>query len=354
MKTVLSVGLLALLPLAGCAPQREIRIDGSRTLTPLSEAVAKVYRRLKPAVRVHVGVATTALGLNQLCAGEIEIAEAARPISPEEDAFCVKSAAEYIELPVAYDAIAVVANAKNDWITGIHVTELKKIWEPQGRPSVSRFREVRATWPGRAFRLCGALPGMATYEYFAEAIVGRGRPLRDDMTATDDTGALVRCVAGDEGALGFLRRSDYALHANELRLVAVTDVGLQGDDEAVLPTRRNVDLGLYQPLSLPLFLYVSKAALLRRPDVEELVTFYLRHGADVAAEMNYIPLPATAYALAEARVVARTSGTVFEPDRPRVRVPIDELLAREKAQSVQDQVPAHNDGGVTDAAGGRR
>ena len=46
-------------------------------------------------------------------------------------------AIEFIELPIAYDGIAIVVNPKNTWATSITVAELKTLWEPEAQGKVT-------------------------------------------------------------------------------------------------------------------------------------------------------------------------------------------------------------------------
>jgi phosphate transport system substrate-binding protein len=85
-----------------------IMIDGSSTVFPITEAAGVAFRSYVPQVEIRLGVSGTGGGLKKFCAGEVDIADASRPISPSEAATCAQAGISYIELPIAFDGISVV------------------------------------------------------------------------------------------------------------------------------------------------------------------------------------------------------------------------------------------------------
>src|SRR5690554_6486335 len=147
-----------------------VQVDGSSTVYPISEAVAEEFIRANPRVRVTVGVSGTDDGFNKFLRGETDINDASRPIKPEERALARQNGIEYVELPVAYDGLAVVVNPQNDWADCLTTDELRAIWEPGSQ--VNNWSQVRDGFPDRPLVLYGPGTDSGTYDYFTEAIGG--------------------------------------------------------------------------------------------------------------------------------------------------------------------------------------
>lgn len=303
----------------------EIKIDGSSTVYPVTEAVAEEFQKAKKgAVRVTVGISGTGGGFKKFCRGETDISNASRPILAQEMEACKQAGIEYIELPVAFDALAVVINPQNSWAEVMTVEELKKIWEPAAQGKITRWNQVRSDWPDAKLSLYGAGADSGTFDYFTEAIVGKAKASRGDFTASEDDNILVQGVSGDKFALGFFGFA--YVHENPGKVKTVKIVNPK-TNQAVEPSMENVINGSYQPLSRPLFIYVNRKAV-DRPEVAEFVEYYLVNGAKLAREVGYTPLPDAAYKAARARLQERKVGTVFG-GVPEVGVQIMELLERE-------------------------
>jgi phosphate transport system substrate-binding protein len=326
---VLGVVLLTGLVLAGCSKEPTIiAVDGSSTVYPITEAVAEQFQQSHPSVKVTVGISGTGGGFKKFCAGETDISDASRPIKPSEVELCQKNGVEYVELPVAYDGLAVVVNPNNNWVDHITAAELKKIWEPEAQGKVMRWNQVRPKWPNKEIHLFGAGVDSGTYDYFTEAIVHKEHSSRGDFTSSEDDNVLVQGIATDEAALGFFGLAYYEENKNRLKLVAIDDEKAENGEGPILPSLDTVMKGTYQPLSRPLFIYVRKQAL-DRPEVAAFIQFYLQNGATLAREVGYIPLPGRAYQLAQGRVEKRQTGSIFGGKGSQVGVSIEELLAKE-------------------------
>jgi phosphate transport system substrate-binding protein len=276
-----------------------VEADGSSTVYPVTEAVAEEFLRAgRNRVRVTVGISGTGGGFKRFCAGEIDIANASRPIKESEREACARNGVEFLELPVAYDGLSVVVHPDNTFVDCLTVDELKRIWEPGSR--VRRWSDVRPTFPEVEIRLYGPGTDSGTFDYFTEAIVGTEDASRSDYTASEDDNVLVQGVEGDRYALGYFGYAYYAENANRLKLVAV-DAG----DGCVAPSPETIANGLYRPLSRPLFIYVNRASL-RRPEVRTFVRFYLQHAPELVPSAGYIPLPDEQYAEALRRLETAT------------------------------------------------
>jgi phosphate transport system substrate-binding protein len=328
MGAVVVAGLLAAIATtAGAAGKLEgkVAVDGSSTVFPITEAVGEEFQKANPGVRVTVGISGTGGGFKKFCAGETDVSDASRPIKPSEVELCQKNGIEYIELPVAYDGLAVMVNPKNDWATCVTVKELKALWEPEAQGKIMRWSQVRPGWPDQEIHLFGAGADSGTYDYFTEAIVGKEHSSRGDFQASEDDNILVQGIAADRNALGFFGVAYYEENKDKLKLVAVDDEKDDNGKGCVLPTSENVEKGLYQPLARPIFIYVAKKAA-ERPEIQSFVKFYMEKGPALVTEVGYIPLPADAYRLATERFDKRVVGSMFGGKGSRVGVTISDLL----------------------------
>ncbi len=305
-----------------------VRIDGSSTVFPITEAVAEEFQKVNRGVRVTVGISGTGGGMKKFGRGETDISNASRPIKPSEVELCAQNGIEYIELPVAYDGLAVMVNPENTWADSMTVAELKKLYEPEAQGKIMRWNQVRADWPNKEIHLFGAGVDSGTYDYFTEAIVGEEGASRGDFTSSEDDNVLVQGIATDPLALGFFGYAYYEANKDKLKLVAIDD----GDDDngkgAIAPSPETVADGTYQPLSRPIFIYVNKAAV-DRPEVAAFVRFYLANAPALVREVGYIPLPDRAYQLAQQRVDKRITGSLFAGKGSKVGVKIEDLLSQE-------------------------
>lgn len=267
----------------------EIKIDGSSTVYPITEAIAEEFRVEQPDVRITVGVSGTGGGFKKFGRGEIDINDASRPIKEKEAQTCEENNIEFVELKVAFDGLAVVVNKENTWVDHFTVEELKKIWEPSAQEKIVRWNQIRPEWPNEEFRLYG--PGVAsgTYDYFTEVIVGESGSSRGDYTASEDDNVLVQGIAGDKNAIGFFGYAYFEENQDKLRLI-----GINGGQGIVLPSPETVKTGTYTPLSRPVFIYVTDEAA-KRAEVEAFVTFYLNNASELVPDVGYIPLPQEEY-----------------------------------------------------------
>jgi phosphate transport system substrate-binding protein len=273
-----------------------VKLDGSSTVFPISEAVAEEFLAVAPGVRVTVGVSGTGGGFKKFVGGEIDINDASRPISPEEIAQAQTGSIRYLEVPVAYDGLSIVVNPENTWVDHLSVDELKRIWEPGS--TVDSWDDIRAGWPNEPIRLYGPGTDSGTFDYFTEVITGKAGASRPDYTASEDDNVLVQGIAGDKAALGFFGFAYYEENAARLKLVPV-----DGGAGPLLPSAASINDGSYSPLSRPIYIYLSANGM-ARPEVRAFVDFYLDVAPELVSEVGYIPLKEAEYAAAKAGVAA--------------------------------------------------
>jgi phosphate transport system substrate-binding protein len=307
-------------------PTSLIKIDGSSTVFPISEAVAEEYQKsTRGAVRVTVGISGTGGGFKKFCRGETDIQDASRPIASDEMEECRKHGIQYFELPIAFDAMTLVASPKNTWLQAVTLPELKRMWEPSAQGKVTRWNQVNPAWPDEPLKLFGAGSDSGTFDYFTEAIVGKAKSSRGDYTASEDDNTLVQGISTDKAAFGYIPYAYYPPNKPKLKLIGV-DAG-QGP---VLPSRETVENGAYRPLSRPLFIYVSKKSA-ERTEVKHFVEFYMKEGLTLAEQVKYVPLPLDAYQTALGHFHNGKLGTVFQ-GHTSVGLRIADLLKRETVQ----------------------
>ncbi|MGD9597353.1 MAG: PstS family phosphate ABC transporter substrate-binding protein [Steroidobacteraceae bacterium] len=306
------------------AAQQTVRLDGSSTVFPISEAVAEEFQIAhRGKVRVTVGISGTGGGFKKFCRGEIDIADASRPISKSEMDACARAGIQYIELPVAYDALTVAVNPKNTWVDTLTVAELKKMWEPAAQGRITTWQQVNPKWPAQPLALFGPGADSGTFDYFTEAIVGKSKSSRGDFTASEDDNVLVQGVESDVNALGYFGYAYYAPNAAKMKAVKIVN----SKGRAVGPSPQGVLDGSYEPLSRPIFIYVNKASA-QREEVKAFVAFYLTKGPPLVEEVKYVPLAKNAYDMALRNFRAGKAGTAFG-GRNEVGLAVEDLLARE-------------------------
>ena len=301
-----------------------VKIDGSSTVYPVTEAVAEEFQKAKKnAVKVTVGISGTGGGFKKFCRGETDISDASRPILKKEMEACAKEGIKYIELPVAFDALTVVVNPKNDWIKELTVAELKTMWDPAAQGKVTDWKQVNPAWPNKPLKLFGPGADSGTFDYFTEAVVGKAKSSRGDYTASEDDNVLVQGVSRDVNALGYFGMAYY--EENKGKLKAIPIVNPKG--KAVMPSIEAVMAGEYEPLARPIFIYVN-AKSLDKPEVKEFVEYYLKHGGELAKEVKYVPLSASDYKHALENLAKRKTGTGFGGEA-EVGVKVSDLLKRD-------------------------
>ena len=292
-----------------------VKIDGSSAVYPITEAVAQEFQRAKlHEVHVNVGVSGTSAGFVKFCRGETDISNASRPILKKEMEECAKAGIRFYEMPLAYDALTVVVNPQNAFVSSMSIAELRKLWEPAAQGRIKTWKDLNPAWPAQQIKLYAPGADSGTFESFTEVVVGTARSSRTDVSTAEDHDVLAQRIAADKDALGYLSLDYYVENQKQLKAVAISD-----GKEAVLPTVDNIRNGSYQPLSRPLFLYVSEKSL-DKPAVKDFVDFFMKNAARVVVEVNYLPLPARAYSENLERVTAKKVGTVYGGEnkaRPR-------------------------------------
>lgn len=303
---------------------QQIKIDGSSTVYPITDAIAKDFQKTQGAkVAITVEFSGTGGGFRKFCAGETDISNSSRPIRPEEMEACNKAGIRYYELPIAFDALTVVVNPKNSWAKDITVAELKKLWEPAAQGKITKWNQIRTSWPNQPINLYGAGKDSGTFDYFTEATVGEAKASRTDYTASEDDNVLVQGVTKDPNALGYFGLSYYEANPTQLKAL-----GIDNGQGSVMPTREAVEKAQYKPLTRPLFIYVNYSAAQNKSEVRDFVEFYMEKAPTLVNSVGYIPLPKDGYQLIYNNFYKGKVGTVFNGEA-QLDLTIGELLRQQ-------------------------
>jgi len=289
LRRLLVVGGIAVaaMVVAGCGGDDtgsgggSISADGSSTVGPYVTAAAESFRD-ESGANVTVGISGTGGGFERFCRGETDLSNASRPIEDDEKAICEENGVEYIELQVANDALTVVVNNANDWVTCLTVEELNAIWKPGS--TVSTWQDVRAEFPDQPIKLFGPGTDSGTFDYFTEVVNGEGGASRTDYQASEDDNVIVQGVRGTDGGMAYFGFSYFEENQASLKAVEI-----DGGDGCVAPSVESAQGGEYVPLARPLFVY-AKTDALEREEVEDFLRYMLENETDIAERAQYVPL----------------------------------------------------------------
>ncbi len=265
----------------------KIKIDGSSTVYPVTEAIAEEFNKEHRKVRITVGVSGTGGGFKKFLRSETDISNASRHIKGKEKAEAEKNNIHYMEVPVAYDGISLVINKKNTFAKQLTMAQLKQIWARDSK--IMTWKDINPSWPDKKIKLYGPGPDSGTFDFFVETVLGKKAAPRSDYVASEDDNVIVRGVAGDRYALGYFGYAYFQENKTVISALALKEEA----NEAVLPSLSSIKSGDY-PLSRPIFIYVSKKAA-SRPEVKSFVRFYLSQASGIVGETGYIPLSQQEY-----------------------------------------------------------
>jgi phosphate transport system substrate-binding protein len=322
-----SLFALTAVALAAAAPAfaNTVKIDGSSTVFPVTEAVAEEFQKANRGLKVTVGISGTGGGFRKFCRNETDIQNASRPILAKEMEDCRKEGVQFIELPVAYDALTVVVNPRSA-LSSISIEDLKKMWEPAAQGTMMRWNQVNPAFPDAPLQLFGAGADSGTFDYFTEAVTGKSKSSRGDFTASEDDNVLVQGVSRSPNALAFFGYAYFQENKDKVKGLAISWKG----GRPVEPSEANVLNGTYQPLSRPIFIYVN-AKSLARPEVKSFVEFYMKSAPKLVKEVKYVPLPAKAYDYNLGAVQKMRLGTKMGGEN-KVGLTIEQLMTLEAKQ----------------------
>ena len=266
-----------------------IRIDGSSTVYPITEAVAEDYRSFTPGVRITIGISGTGGGFNKFARKEVDITDASRSIKNREEIQLNNVGLDFLEIPIAYDGLVVVVNKENDWIEDITIEELKKIWEPAAEKKIMTWSQIRNGLPEMPLRLMGPGTASGTFDHFTEAVVGTAGSSRGDFMPSEDDNVLVQGVKGDRSVLAFFGLGFAVENIKDIKILKVNS-----GEGLVYPDNLSIRSGLYTPLTRKLFLYVTNESI-RKAEVVDFLYYYLDHVGDIVEDVGFVPLNSEEY-----------------------------------------------------------
>jgi phosphate transport system substrate-binding protein len=301
-----------------------VQINGSSTVYLITQLAVKKFNDSQPgSVSIAVQQAGTEAGFRSFCEGKTDINDAARPILLREMDACKQNGVVYFEFPIAFDALTIAVNSKNNWANDITIAELKKLWAPSAEGKIKTWNQIRASWPNQPIHLYGPDKDSGTIDYFTLALGLPEHGIRSDYTGDSDARVLAQKVGDDSAAIGYFGYGYYLANANHLRPLAV-DSG----KGAVLPSPETVQNARYHPFSRPLLLYVNAQSAQTKPTVKAFVEYYLSHTADLGKEAGYVPLSGEAYHINTVHFYNAKVGTVFAGE-PQPGVTIPQLLRKQ-------------------------
>ncbi len=311
---------LGMLPTSLIAATNDIvKVDGSSTVYPITEAVAEEFQ-IATRIKVTVGVSGTGGGFKKFCRGETAVSNASRPIKLNEIKKCKDAGIKFIELPIAYDAISVVINKKNDWAKEMTTAELKKMWEPAAQGKITKWSQIRDGWPDKPLRLYGPGADSGTFDYFTEAVIEESKAIRGDFTASEDDNVLVKGVSGDKGGIAYFGLAYYEENKNLLKAVAIKNK----KGNFIIPELKTIMNGSYNPLSRPLFIYINAEKVNSDPKVKKFVEFYIKHAATLSEEVGYVPFSKEEYAAITNHYKTQQIGSAYK--KPKIGLSVKQIL----------------------------
>lgn len=300
-----------------------IKIDGSSTVFLVTEAVVNEFKSVNKAVRTTLGISGTGGGFKKFCRNELDVVNASRPISRKEMAACKEADVEYIEIPIGFDALTVVVNPKNTWLSSITTQELKLMWEPAAQGKIKNWQQINPAFPNVRLQLYGAGSDSGTFEYFTAAINGKAGSNRGDYSPAEDDPETVDGVARNVNAVGYLGLAYFEENKQKLKGVAISANG----KDPVFPSAKSILDGTYQPLSRPLLIYVNVASL-NKPDVKAFALYYVSNAPKFVKKVKYAELPASAYRLGLDRINNVIKGTSFGGEN-QIGLKLEDVLRRQ-------------------------
>ena len=274
-----------------------IKIDGSSTVYPISEAVAEEFQRQYRKIRVTISVSGTGGGFKKFLAGEIDINNASRKIKPSEIAKAQAKQLEFIEIPVAYDGISVVVNKKNTWVNTLTTEQLKQIWSPHSK--IFKWSDIDPKWPDKTIKLYAPGADSGTFDYFTERINGKSRVSRSDYTASEDDSVLIKGVAGDPDSLGYFGFAYYEEYKSKIKSIAIIDK--KTSNTAIHPSHQTIADGSYY-LSRPIFIYASLESA-KKNHLQAFLHYYLSNASSLVESVGYVSMTESAYKRAIDKVI---------------------------------------------------
>lgn len=268
---------------------KKLSIDGSSTVYPISREMVKLYTKTDNKLLIDLNFSGSNSGINKIITGKIDVANSSRKMTEVEKNSGWLNQLEFMEIPIAFDGLAIVINKNNFWVDFLTVAELKKIWHKDSEGIIKRWNQIRPEWPKEPILLSG--PGLqsGTFDFFTEAVNGKTRISRKDYFASEDDEEIADWVMKNKYALGYFGLAYFKEHEDKLKLVPILE-----NMQTVLPTESNIVSGKYKTLTRELVMYVNKKTV-SEPESKEFIRFYLKNADWVIKSIGYVPLSKDRY-----------------------------------------------------------
>ena len=255
----------------------DLSIAGSSTVFPLSRAIYERFIKYGYAGKVKLDRVGSGAGFRLFCeGGKTDISAASRPIKAREVQACAKINRRPIEFHIGTDALAVVINPENKFITNITKEELAAVITSE------KWSDVNPNWPNDKIKRFVPGEDSGTFDFFVEEVLNNNKRklLSSPNTEfSEDDDYIEQSVASNTNGIGFFGYSYYKMHADALRILSI---------EGIKPSAQTVDSGDYM-LARPLFIYSDANIIRNKPQVGEFINFYLSNVNQIIEEIGYFP-----------------------------------------------------------------
>ena len=210
-------------------------------------------------------------------AGETDVANASRAIKEDEAAACEAIGRTPVEFRVGTDALAIVVNPANDFVTNLTLEQLALAFS-----TAETWADVDPSFPAEPIARYSPGTDSGTFDYFVEAVFDDDATLIQESANTqfsEDDNVLVQGVEGDTYAIGYFGYAYYLENADLLTIISI---------DGVAPTAETAEDGTY-PLSRPLFIYSDAAIMQEKAQVADFINFYLTYVNEEITDVGYFP-----------------------------------------------------------------
>ncbi len=281
----------------------DIVTAGSSTVFPLSEAMAARFEDEGYSGNLTIDSIGSGAGIERFCVtGETDIANASRAIRASEVESCQAIGRTPVEFRVGTDALAVVVNPGNEFLTDVTLEQLAKIFSDEA----VNWSDVDPSWPAEPIQRFSPGTDSGTFDYFVEAVMApvyaeEGETkiqAAEGIQLSEDDNVLVQGVEGDANAIGYFGYAYYQENADRLKLLTIN--GVAGN-------AATVDNNTY-PLARPLFIYSDPQIMADKPQVAAFINFYLTYVNEEIADVGYFPASESALGAAKVAWLEALSG----------------------------------------------
>lgn len=272
-------------------------IDGSGTVYPLMSRIAEEYMLTEqPEVSVQVGRAGSSAGFKKFIPGELDFADASRPIKDEEIAQLeekgLKMGEDVLEFKLAYDGLTMVINKENTWAVEMTKDEVLSMYVSgkYREDDKVRWSDIREGWPDEEIKFYGPNENHGTYEFFFENLLEK-QPLVKTVNLQQEYSTLVDLVSKDKYAIAFFGYGYYVSNKDKLTAVKV-DFG----NGPVEPSAETIGEDLpYAEFTRPVFTYLNAQYAKEKPQVLDYAYYVLEAAPQFAGDSGFAPLPDRIY-----------------------------------------------------------